>query len=114
MKKSLWIILVLFLSAVLLPGCKAKEATPTASPTPIFETPSYTRWEYLSMPARCGVDTGTRDMVCYIIELNDNTLLSNFLQSKGLEGWELAGIAPSTDDEGMLQTFIFKRPISIP
>jgi hypothetical protein len=112
--------LVLILLMVLLGSCvlnrdkTAEEvvvATPEAEQQPV--QPLFEQWEYLTIAATCSPDTASGGVVCYIFADNDNTSITNFMTTKGQQGWELGGVVSSPGGDPNT-TFIFKRPLRTP
>ncbi|MCJ7625295.1 MAG: hypothetical protein MUO76_17495 [Anaerolineaceae bacterium] len=69
------------------------------------------QWTYSLVTARCAWDRATSTMVCNRILEGDSTYLSNLLISMGSDGWEFTEVIHTSDAEGMLQTFVFRKPV---
>ena len=106
MRKNLLILVVLL--ALLLTSCRVAESDVDALEK---SRQGELQWTYSLVTARCSWDRDTSTMVCNKILEGDSTYLSNLLISKGSDGWEFMEVIHTSDAEGMLQTFVFRKRV---
>ena len=100
-------LIITFLLALLLTSCRVAETDVEALEKVLQDE---TQWTYSLVTARCAWDLATSQLVCNKILDGDSTYLNNLLISKEVEGWEFVEVIPSSDDVGILQTFVFRKP----
>lgn len=106
MRKLLLFLVVLL--ALLLSSCRVAE-----SDQEVLEKSRQNelQWTYSLVTVRCAWDRDTSTMVCIQISEDDTTYLSNLLISMGSQGWEFTDVIHTSDSEGLLQTFVFRKPV---
>jgi hypothetical protein len=104
MKKFLLFLLIL--AVLLLSSCRVVD-----SDLEVLEKSRQgeLQWTYSLVTARCALDRETSTMVCNKILEGDTTYLSNLLITMGSQGWEFTEVIHTSDADGMLQTFVFRK-----
>ncbi len=100
------LLFVIVLTALLLTSCRVAESDVNALEK---SRQGELQWTYSLVTARCEWDRNTSVMVCNKILDGDSTYLSNLLISMGSDGWEFTEVIHSSDSEGLLQTFVFRK-----
>lgn len=104
MKKFLLLIMLMGLA---LAGCRVVPSEGAVSKAPESPEP---QWEYQWIISRCVHDGGTGRMVCIDPGNGDQTFLDGIVKGMAEQGYELDEIMHSSSKEGIIQTFIFRRP----
>jgi hypothetical protein len=108
--------IVLFAAIVLVLALSACKVSPTdeAAVKTVEETAIVQQWTYQWISALCVYDGGSGEVVCKDLATGDNTYLGNLLNTMSQQGWELDEVVHTSDNEGMIQTFIFRKPFTQP
>jgi hypothetical protein len=109
MKKT--IFLLMFVLVMSLSACKVAPTDESMSKSAAALTPE---WEYQWINVRCSYDGGSNELVCLDLNNKDQMYIGNLLNSMVMQGYELDEVVHSSNSNGLVQTFIFRKPYVVP